>query len=128
MPIVCGYRTGPGAVAPLRAHRFKKQIVRVVALQLGRDVRAVAASLQHETWFAKPAYYINAMFALPVRFGSTSSQCEKWAHELKLLWDPQRTQPTSALIHRLHGRLAGLRGDGADELFLQAGRNELENV
>ena len=70
-------------------------------------------------FFAKPAYYINALFALAVRINNTSSPCERWGHELKLLWDPQRTQPTSALIHRLVGRVFGLRGDGTDEAFLQ---------
>ena len=78
----------------------------------------MAATLQHDSTFAKDAYYINAMFALVARMGNTSSPCERWGHELKLFWVPERTQPTSGLVHRLHGRLAGLRGNGLDEEFL----------
>ena len=113
-PSAHGCPLGAGDVATLRTLRLRKKLVRIVALKTGWDTRAIAASLQHEARFAKPAYYINVMFALVVRFGNTSAPCERWAHELKLLWDPQRTQPTSSLIHRLHGRVAGLRGDGTD--------------
>ena len=82
--------------------------------------RAIAASLQHDARFAKPAYYINVLFAMVVRFGNTSSPCERWAHELKLLWNPEKTQCTSTLMHRLQGRVAGFRGDGTDEALLEA--------
>ena len=126
-PVAQGCFLGPGAVGRLRTPRLRKKLVRAVALQTRWDTRAVAASLQHEARFAKPAYYINAMFALVVRFGNTSSPCERWAHELKLLWDPQRTQPASTLIHRLHGRVAGLRGDGTDEAFLHAVQKDWAN-
>ena len=75
--------------------------------------------------FREAIFCINAMFALVVRFGNTSSPCERWAHERKFLWDPERTQPTSTLIHRLHGRVAGLRGDGTDEPLLHALHSEI---
>jgi hypothetical protein len=97
---------------------LKKKLVRIVAINPAWATRAVAASLQHEAIFAKDCYYVNAMFAVYVRMGSTSSPCERWGHELKLLWDPERTQPTSALLNRLHGRLVGLRGNGTDEVLL----------
>jgi len=53
--------------------------VRVVALRTVLNTSAIAASLQHDARFAKPAYYINAMFAMVVRFGNTSSPCERGA-------------------------------------------------
>ena len=113
-----GMHVGAGAIARLTTTWMKKKLVRVVAVNEAWDTRSVAATLQHESFFAKDAYYVNAMFALIVRLGNTSSACERWGHELKLLWDPESTQTTSGLIHRLHGRLAGLRGNGTDEAFL----------
>ena len=92
--------------------------MRIIATCSAWQTRAVAASLQHESIFAKDCFYVNAMFAVYVRMGHTSSPCERWGHELKLLWDPEKTQPTSGLLHRLHGRLAGLRGNGTDEALL----------
>ena len=124
-PFPRGCSPSIGSVAKLRTPRLRKKLVRVVAVQTAWDTRAIAASLLHDARFAKPAYYINAMFAMVVRFGNTSSACERWAHELKLLWDPEETQPSTALIHRLHGRVTGLRGDGTDEAFLEALEREL---
>ena len=124
---------GAGAVAKLRPLRLRNKLVRVVALRTPWDTRAIAASLQHDARFAKPAYYINVLFAMVVRFGNTSSPCERWAHELKLLWNAQKTQTTptlihrlkKTLIHRLHGRAAGFRGDGTDEALLEALEREM---
>ena len=128
-----GMYVGLGVVARLTTPRLKGKLVRITATVEAWDTRAVASSLQHEHAFSvsppvgftdladevkNGAFYINAMFSVVVRMGNTSSACERWGHELKLLWDPQRTQTTTGLIHRLHGRLCGLRGNGTDEHLL----------
>ena len=128
-----GMYVGLGVVARLTTPRLNGKLVRITATEEAWDTRAVASSLQHEHAFSvsppvrfkdvpepvkNGAYYINAMFSVVVRMGNTSSACERWGHELKLLWDPQKTQTTTGLIHRLHGRLCGLRGNGTDEHLL----------
>ena len=126
-----GMPVGLGVVARLTTPQLKGKLVRITATVEAWDTRAVASSLQHEHAFSvsppvglhdctvkNGAFYINAMFSVVRSMGNTSSACERWGHELKLLWDPQRTQTTTGLIHRLHGRLCGLRGNGTDEHLL----------
>ena len=84
------------------------------------DQKRVAASLEQCADFAAGCYCINSWFCRCRRVGSTESPCERWVGCLKYLYNSITGPTTTTLTQRTTMRLAGIRGDGTDEAFVQA--------
>ncbi|MCP4242469.1 MAG: hypothetical protein GY772_18090, partial [bacterium] len=66
-----------GRVATLRAPRLRGRVVRVVQEKRDWDQLEITASLEQDSFFATGCYYVNALFCLSRRFGSTEAPCER---------------------------------------------------
>ena len=93
-------------------------MVRIVERCVEFDQRAIAGSIEHQQFFYQNCWHFAVLFAHVRRIGKTTSSCERWAHDLKCLYDPVQGPATTTMVTRLVSRCAGLRGDGTDEVFV----------
>ena len=114
-----------GSIGVLRTPRLRGRCVRVIAEERHWDQRAIASALEQNRYFADGCYYVNAMFCLSRRFGSTEAPCERWIGGLTYLFHPVQGPTMSTLVQRLRARAAGVRGNGADEAFVERLAQEL---
>ena len=118
------FAAGSG-VAVLRSPRLHGRLVRVVRVKREWDQCEIAADLEQSRYFADGCYHVNSLFCLSRRFGSTEAACERWIGGLKYLFHPVQGPTTTTLVQRLRARVAGVRGNGADEAFVQLLAQEL---
>ncbi len=114
-----------GRIAALHGPRLRGRVVRVIREKREWDQGEITASLEQDSSFATGCYYVNALFCLSRRFGSTEAPCERLIGGLKYLYHPVQGPTTTALVQRLRARAAGVRGNGADEDFIQRLAHEL---
>ncbi len=117
-----------GRIAVLQGPRLRGRVVRVVAEKREWDQLEITASLEQDSFFATGCYYVNALFCLSRRFGSTEAPCERWIGGLKYLYHPVQGPTTTTLVQRLRARAAGVRGNGADEDFIERLAHELSHA
>ena len=106
-------------IATLLTNQLRNRVVRIVQEHHTWDQLRITSSLEQDPFFSKNCYCMSAMFALCRRFGKTTSACERWVGDFKLLWKERDGPCSTTLLHRLRARLGGLRGDGTDEALLQ---------
>ncbi len=114
---------GPGptgrGIGVLRSPKLRHRLVHIVHCERGWDQREIAASLEQDGAFAAGCYHVNSFFCLSRRFGSTEAPCERWIGAMKYLFHPVQGPTTTTLCQRLRARAAGVRGNGADEVFVR---------
>ncbi len=103
----------------LRTKHFRGHVVFIKSTEYAWDQLKIAASLEQSASFSDGCYHMNAMFAFVRRLGKTSSWCERWAKHFKWLYSDWQGPSSTTVIHRLQGRIGGLRGDGTDEDLLR---------
>jgi hypothetical protein len=82
------------------------------------DQRAAASSLETRRFFSKGCWHCNRLFHRCRRTLGCESIEESWISSLKYLWDPTQGGGAGVLAQRLRLRIAGVRGNGADDAFV----------
>ena len=83
------------------------------------DERAAAQDIQCDTHFSNDCWHIVCLYHRCRRLAGTESPAESWFSALKLLYDPRHGPGIGSLAERLQLRIAGLRGNGADDEVVQ---------
>ena len=93
--------------------------VMLISQQEVWDERAAAQEIQCDTHFSNDCWHIVRLYHRCRRLAGTESPAESWFSALKLLYDPRHGPGIGSLAERLQLRVAGLRGNGADDEVVQ---------
>lgn len=91
----------------------------VVLKQSAWNERAACKDIQGERYFSDDCWHIVRIYHRARRMCGTEAPCESWFSALKLLYDPRHGPSIGSLAERMELRIAGLRGNGADDAFVE---------